>query len=110
MTHRSLRDEMEKSGRNDIIKLALGTFVVYMYIWLIIGRCNTVEHRTWLSLMCIVSIGLGLLTSFGVCQLLQLQYSVMHTILPFLLLGIGVDDMFVIVQAFNVVNIKENQE
>ena len=37
--------------------------------------------------------------SFGSCFYLGLFFSDMHPCLPFLLLGIGVDDMFVIVQA-----------
>lgn len=34
--------------------------------------------------------------SFGVCSLMGLKISNMHPLLPFLLLGIGADDMYVI--------------
>jgi Niemann-Pick C1 protein len=43
-------------------------------------------------------IGLALAASFGLCFYMQIFYADMHPIIPFLLLGIGVDDMFVIVQ------------
>ena len=44
---------------------------------------------------------LGLLTCYGVCSGLNLVFSPMHAIIPFLMLGIGIDDMFVIVQCYN---------
>lgn len=37
----------------------------------------------------------------GVCSLFGLSYGPMHSIIPCLLVGLGVDDMFVIVQALN---------
>jgi len=43
-------------------------------------------------------IGLALGASFGLCFYMQIFFADMHPIIPFLLLGIGVDDMFVIVQ------------
>ena len=45
-----------------------------------------------------VVIGLGLIASFGFCFYAGWFFADMHPIIPFLLLGIGVDDMFVIVK------------
>ena len=59
------------------------------------------------SLYCHIStysILLGLLVSLGLASALSLPYTPMHAILPFLCLGIGIDDMFVIMQCLN--NIK----
>jgi len=39
--------------------------------------------------------------SYGVCSLMGLKYGPLHNIIPFLLLGIGIDDMFVTMQCFN---------
>ncbi len=49
-------------------------------------------------MMGILVIGLALAASFGLCFYMQIFFADMHPIIPFLLLGIGVDDMFVIVQ------------
>jgi len=43
-------------------------------------------------------VGQALLSSYGICYYLGFFYGPVHPILPFLLLGIGVDDMFVIMQ------------
>ena len=51
--------------------------------------------------MGIVVIGMALGASFGFCFYMNLYFGDMHPTIPFLLLGIGVDDMYVIVQALN---------
>ena len=67
-------------------------------------RFNIVEQRGWLAMIGIGSIGLGIVTSYGLAGLFGIPNTPMNSILPFLLLGIGIDDMFVIVQSF--MNIK----
>ena len=67
-------------------------------------RFNAVEERGWLAMIGIGSIGLGIVTSYGLAGLFGIPNGPMNSILPFLLLGIGIDDMFVIVQSF--MNIK----
>ena len=44
-------------------------------------------------------IAMSLGASFGFCFYLDLFFADMHPTIPFLLLGIGVDDIYVIVQA-----------
>jgi predicted RND superfamily exporter protein len=41
----------------------------------------------------------------GFCSMLGISYGPVHTALPFLLLGIGVDDMFVIVACWRNLNL-----
>ena len=60
---------------------------------------SSLSHTSQIS-----SILLGLLVSLGLASALSLPYTPMHAILPFLCLGIGIDDMFVIMQCLN--NIK----
>jgi Niemann-Pick C1 protein len=47
-----------------------------------------------------VSIVLALIVSYGFCSMLGIFFGPVHHSLPFLLLGIGVDDMFIIMQNF----------
>ena len=47
------------------------------------------------------NVGLSVLTSYGLASAFGLLYGPMHSSLPFLLLGLGIDDMFVIVQSFD---------
>jgi Niemann-Pick C1 protein len=59
----------------------------------------------------IITIGLAYGSSFGLAALMGYKTSGVHNLLPFLLLGIGVDDMFVIASAADqsgIVSIKSN--
>ena len=104
-----MKDEIEKISQEDVYILVTGLILVYIFIWIMLGKCNTVEHRTWLSFFGISSVGLGMITSYGICQFMELYYTSMHKILPALLFGIGIDDMFVIVQAFDALNYNKNK-
>ena len=98
---RSLADVGNESINEDMSLLSLGFMVVFIYVILMLGKFNSVEQRGYLSLLGILAIILGTGTSYGVCQFCGLAAGPMHGILPFMLLGIGIDDMFVIVQGLD---------
>ena len=43
---------------------------------------------------------MGMILGYGLCSMFGLFYSAAHTVIPFLLLGIGIDNIFVITQTF----------
>lgn len=54
-------------------------------------------------------IGLSFVLSISLCSLLGIFYGPVHTSLPFLLLGIGVDDMFVIISCWKHLTVAERK-
>ncbi|XP_043207337.1 protein patched homolog 3-like [Amphibalanus amphitrite] len=84
----------------DVKYLVLGYVVMFIYIQLMLGRCNMVEHRTYLSIIGVASVGLAVVISLGLCSALGVFFGPVHNILPLLLLGLGVDDMFVVLQCW----------
>ena len=66
-----------------------------------LGRFNCMEQRIYLSIVGIFGVVMGLLVSYGLCSVIGLPFGPMHNVIPFLLLGIGIDDMFVIVQSWD---------
>lgn len=54
-----------------------------------------IELQGMLGAMGLFSVGMAFAASIGVCSLLGIPYGPVHTSLPFLLMGLGVDDMFV---------------
>ena len=44
---------------------------------------------------------MGMILGYGLCSMFGLFYSAAHTVIPFILLGIGIDNIFVITQTFN---------
>ncbi len=58
--------------------------------------------------MALLSVGMGVITSFGLCSLVGLAYGPMHSLIPCLLVGLGVDNAFVLVQAMQNINLEES--
>ena len=50
-----------------------------------------------MSIVGVSAIGLAILASYGLGFYLGVVYGLIHPMIPFLILGIGVDDMFVII-------------
>ena len=66
---------------------------------------SLLQVRLYLTLAGLLSIAMGMVVSMGLSSLLGFPYTPMHAVLPFICLGIGIDDMFVIVTSYyNVVS------
>jgi len=85
----------------DADKLGGGYMLVFIYVNVMLSKLNFVEQRIWLSVIGILSVIMGMILGYGLCSLFGLFYSAAHTVIPFLLLGIGIDNIFVITQTFN---------
>ena len=81
--------------------LGVGFMVVFLYIQVMLGRFNLVEQRPVLSLMGLTCVGMSIFVSYGICSFFDVPFGPVNNVLPFLLLGLGIDDMFVIMQAWN---------
>nr|CAD7259164.1 unnamed protein product [Timema shepardi] len=61
---------------------------------------NTFSQRSrekfFLGIIGLLSVGMAFVVACGICSLFGIPYGPVHTALPFLLMGIGVDDVFVI--------------
>ena len=62
---------------------------------MIVSNCHP---RTYLAMAGIFAVSMGVLISLGLSSALGFPFTTIHGILPFLALGIGIDDMFVIMQ------------
>ncbi len=90
----------------DGAKMLAGYALMFLYTALFLSggglrHLNSVEHRALLTGAGIAAVAMGLAVAFGATGALGLPHTPMHAILPFLGLGIGIDDMFVIVQCWN---------
>ena len=99
--HRMLFESLEGQVFKDIGILILGYLIVFLYVFLMLGKCDCVEQKVFLSIGGILGVAMGIIVSYGLCSAFGFFYSAAHTVMPFLLLGIGIDDMFVIVQCLS---------
>jgi len=87
----------------DAFKVAFGYSIMFVYTMIMLGRMNTLEVRFYLTVTGIMSVGMGLVVGVGLSSVMGFPYTPVHSALPFIGLGIGIDDMFVIVQClFNI--------
>ncbi|XP_045125930.1 protein patched homolog 3-like [Portunus trituberculatus] len=96
--------------QSDLQFLSLGFGVVFVFVVLMLGRRNHVEARPLLSLMGLSCVGLAIVVSYGTCSAYGVPYGPVNSILPFLLLGLGIDDMFVILEAWQSLSSEEQQQ
>ncbi|XP_055956287.1 patched domain-containing protein 3 [Patella vulgata] len=104
---RSFQDEGYGAINSDIKLLSAGFSIVFVFVMISLGNFNMVEQRIIVSLLGLGSVGLAILFAYGIATFLDVIYGPIQSIMPFLLLGIGVDDMFVIVEAWR--NLSPNE-
>jgi hypothetical protein len=110
LTTYGFSQEASKAIQDDLTLLAGGYALILFYVCINLGQTTLLKHRLWLSFAGIISTGLGILVSFGLCSAFGLFYGPVHSVLPFLLIGVGVDDMFVIVASWENLPEKSHKE
>ena len=103
---RSYTDVASSAIFLDVFKMVLGYIIMFVYAIVMLGRFNAIEHRLYLTICGILSVILGMFISIGWTGILGSPYTPIHAILPFLMVGIGIDNMFVIVQCWYNINAK----
>lgn len=99
---RSFSDEFGGAITGDLLLVQISYVVAFLYLGANMGniKCGTGSRWTMaLSALMVVVLSTG--AGFGLSSLLGFFFGPVHSLLPFILLGIGVDDAFVIVNAFN---------
>ena len=73
--------------------------IMLMYAILMLGKCHPVHSKILISLSILVTIGLSLGFAFGMSHYLGYPMTQMSLMTIFVLIGVGVDDMFILVDA-----------
>ena len=80
----------------DVNFLVIGLIAMSVFVNLTLGRRNMVEQRPILTAIGMLNVWLAIFCSYGLCSYFGVKYNPVNSILPLLLLGLGVDDMFII--------------
>ena len=100
---RSFGDEFGGAITGDLALVQVSYIVVFLFLGANMGsniKCGSGSRWT-MSLAALVLVILSTGAGFGMSSIFGLFFGPVHSLLPFILLGIGVDDAFVIVNAFN---------
>ena len=106
---RSFGDIAGATILGDLGNFAIGYCMMFIYASVMMGRFNCVEQRITLATAGITGVIMGIIVSYGLCSAFGLFYGPMHSVMPFLMLGIGIDDMFVIMQSFHTLTLEEKK-
>jgi predicted RND superfamily exporter protein len=99
---RSRRDVFGTTIRGDVGLINAAFFIMIIYLILNLGGlCHKIKSRALLALGCILSIVLAGAAGYGIAMWFQTEYTPVMSVLPFVLLGIGVDDSFVIMNCLD---------
>ncbi|CAG9766015.1 unnamed protein product [Ceutorhynchus assimilis] len=106
---RSFGDISNASMFQDIDKLCIGIAIMVIYVQFVISKFNWLEVRTVLGTVGLLTIGMGFIVGAGLCSLFGIFYGPVHISLPFLLMGLGVDDMLVIMNCWDELSVSETR-
>ena len=99
---RSFSDAFGSVIRGDVGLINAAFMIMVIYLVLNLGGlCHKVNSRALMALGCALSIVVAGASGYGISMWLGFPYTPVHGILPFVILGIGVDDSFVIMNAFD---------
>jgi Niemann-Pick C1 protein len=84
--------------------------LVAIYCIFFMGGCSPIHFRSAAAGITLLCVGLSYAGSSGLAFYLGAHTAGIHNLLPFLLIGIGVDDMFVIASAIDQTDSNESVE
>ena len=74
------------------MQIAIAILIVFTLLVMYRIKKGIRTLRKTLALGTVVSVGLAIVSAFGLARIVQISYTPLATLGPFLLLGIGVDD------------------
>ncbi|XP_075971511.1 patched domain-containing protein 3-like [Anticarsia gemmatalis] len=92
---RSFADISGQAMFDELDKLFLGIMLMFIYIQFALSRFNWLQIRLTLGSVGLLCVGLAYVSAVGWCSILGISFGPIHSSLPFLLMGLGIDDMFV---------------
>eukprot|EP00040_Diaphanoeca_grandis_P034207 m.211036 g.211036 ORF g.211036 m.211036 type:complete len:948 (-) comp33100_c0_seq1:123-2966(-) len=79
----------------------IGFILLVVYAMVVLSTNNGVHSHGSLSVISFLCCGISIGTTYGLGCWMQIQYSLVIQVTAFLLVGLGMDDTFVLVAAFN---------
>ncbi|XP_069131655.1 LOW QUALITY PROTEIN: patched domain-containing protein 3-like [Argopecten irradians] len=91
----SLNTELDANTGGDVTYFSLTFTLMITYASFVAAGGNCVSNRGHLGRAGVISAGLAILGSFGLMSTCHVDFVNIVGVMPFLIIGIGVDDMFI---------------
>lgn len=116
-TERSLEEELNKSTNTDAKIVAISYVVMFIYASLSLGSTFTftqnslVRSKFTLGLFGIIIVLLSVVASVGICSAFGVKTTlIIAEVIPFFVLAVGVDNIFLLVHEFERMNTRFSDE
>ncbi|XP_060574340.1 patched domain-containing protein 3-like [Ruditapes philippinarum] len=95
----SLSEELNENVMGDItvFSITFTLMITYACVATLTARCDVVGQRSNLGFAGVVAAGLAIVAAFGLCSACGVEFVSIVGVIPFLIIGIGVDDMFMLI-------------
>ncbi|CAJ0963706.1 unnamed protein product [Ranitomeya imitator] len=106
----SRQQEFNGTTKTVIPLFSITYFVTIFFAIVSCVRFDCVRNKFWVAGFGVISSGLAVLSSFGLLLLCGVPFVVTVANAPFLILGVGVDDMFIMVSSWQQTKVKDKVE
>lgn len=103
-TSRSLADELEKNTTTVTPFFSITVVIMLIFTVTTCLMRDAVRSKPWLGILGCVSAAVSVIAGFGMVMYLGLEFIGINMAAPFLMLGIGMDDTFVLLAAWRRTN------
>lgn len=100
-TRQAAHDEIDRAVAEDAQLFSISFFIMLAYVSMALGKSDLIHSKFLLGLAGIATVLLSISCGFGIGGYLGSYWSPAAIAIPFLVLGIGVDDMFIIVNGYH---------
>ncbi|KAJ3611570.1 hypothetical protein NHX12_021585 [Muraenolepis orangiensis] len=107
-TSQSKQEEIEKLTADGISLFSITYALAISFSVVSCLRLDNVRNKVWVAAIGVLSAGLAVLSSFGLMLYVGVPFVMTVANSPFLILGIGVDDMFIMVSNWQHTNVKDS--
>ncbi|XP_074600748.1 patched domain-containing protein [Brevipalpus obovatus] len=96
----TLRTELESNTQSLVPFFSITVIIMLVFSVTTCMMSDWVRSKPWLGLLGCVSAGIGVLASFGICVYAGVDMIGINLAAPFLMLGVGMDDAFVLLASW----------
>ncbi|KAI2650862.1 Patched domain-containing protein 3 [Labeo rohita] len=106
----SRQNEFESSSDSVIPLFSVTYFLAINISVLSCLRLDCVRTKVWVAMFGVVSAGMAVLASFGLLLFCGMPFAMTVASAPFLILGVGVDDMFIMISCWQKTEVDKEVE
>ncbi|XP_054847809.1 patched domain-containing protein 3-like [Eublepharis macularius] len=103
----SRQEEFEKNGKEVVPLFSITYFLTIFFSIISCSRLDCVRTKVWVAAFGVLSSGLAVVSSFGLLLFCGVPFVITVANAPFLILGVGVDDMFIMVSCWQHTKVKD---